>query len=116
MGLVQQGAGGNAYSYSYDSDGLSNDPQLAYYLQGLTPAQLQTALNGQDPTADLIAVNTALITGQGLPCGTSASGDPNCTGGAPLSAFSLSGILGSVPTWALIAGGGTLAALLLTRR
>jgi hypothetical protein len=116
LGLVQAGDGGSAGAYQFDSDGLSVDSRLAYYLQSLTPQQLQNSLDGKSPTADLIAINNDLTGGAGLPCGTAESGDPNCTGGAPLSAFGLGGIFGSVPTWVWLAGGGTLAALLLIPR
>lgn len=115
-GLVQAGDGGNAGVYQFGQDGLSNDPRLAYYLQSLTPQQLQTALDGGDPLAGLIQANSDLMTGAGLPCGTAASGDPNCTGGAPLSAYSFGGILASVPTWAWLTGAGALGVLVLAGR
>jgi hypothetical protein len=112
IGLVQQGAGGSAASYKFDpATGLSNDPALAYYLQDLTPAQLQTALNGQSPTADLMAVNNAIMTGAGLPCGTTESGDADCNGGAATG----SGFLSSIPVWAWIGGAG-LAVFLVMKR
>lgn len=114
--LVQAGDGGSAAQYSFDSDGLSNDPRLSFPLQSLTYAQLQTALDGGDPLPGLMSSLQSEISGAGLPCGTVASGDPNCTGGAPLSAFGLGGILPSIPTWAWIAGIGTLGALLLIPR
>lgn len=112
MGLVQQGAGGSAGSYSFDpATGLSNDPALAYYLQDLTPAQLQTALNGQSPNADLIAVNNAIMTGSGLPCGTAESGDPDCNGGAAPG-----GIFANMPVWVWVAAAAGLTAVLVIRR
>ena len=117
MGLVQAGDGGTASAYQF-TNGLSNDPQLSYYLQDLTPAQLQVALNGGDPTADLTSLLNQSQTGTGagvLPCGDPNGPDPNCTGGAPLSAFGLGGILPSVPAWVWIAGAGGLALLLVKR-
>jgi hypothetical protein len=112
IGLVQAGAGGSAGAYSFDAaTGLSNDPSLAYYLQDLTPAQLQTALNGQSPNADLIALNTAIMNGTGLPCGTTESGDPNCDGGAAPG-----GLFGSMPTWVWLAAAAGLAAVLVVKR
>jgi hypothetical protein len=112
IGLVQAGAGGSAGTYKFDpATGLSNDPSLAYYLQDLTPAQLQTALNGQSPNADLMAVNNAIVTGQGLTCGTTESGDPNCDGGAAPG-----GLFGSMPTWVWIAAAAGLAALVAVKR
>lgn len=104
LGLVQMGQGGSALNYSFDSDGLSNDPQLPIYMQSLTPSQLQTALNGGDPLPGLIQTTNDLINGVGLPCGTAESGDPNCTGGAPGGAG-----LSSVPMWAWLVGGGLVA-------
>lgn len=110
MGLVQAGDGGSAYSYSFDADGLSNDPQLAYNLQSLTPQQLQTALNGGDPLPGLIAVTNALATGQGLPCGTTASGDPSCS-----AAAASANPLANIPLWVWFASGGVLALLVLKK-
>jgi hypothetical protein len=121
--LVQPGSGGSASQFTFDSNGLSNDPTLSYDLQGLTYNQLQTALtpsgtpgvSGGDVTGDLIALTNSLTTGVGLPCGTAASGDPNCTGGMPQSTFAgLSGALSSVPVWAWLAGGGALLLVLVT--
>ena len=109
MGLVQAGAGGSAASYSFDpATGLSNDPQLAYYLQDLTPAQLQTALDGGDPSNQLQVLLTqeSTATGAGaLPCGT--AGNPTC-GAAPTG-------LASIPAWAWLAGGAAVVALVATR-
>jgi hypothetical protein len=80
MGAVGIGTGGSALTYSFDpSSGLSNDPALPTYLQNLTPGQLQTALNGQDPSGDLISLLQQEQTGTGagyLPCGTAAN--PTC--------------------------------------
>jgi hypothetical protein len=114
--LIQAGAGGSAGTYTFDSTGLSNDPRLAYYLQDLTPQQLQTALDGGDPGPVLQQLLQDDMNGVGLPCGTTASGDPNCTGGAPLSAYSGLGILSSVPTWVWLAGAGGIGALVLLGR
>lgn len=102
MGLVTMGAGGNAGSYSFDpSTGLSNDPQLAYYLQNLTPAQLQTALNGESPGSDLSSLLYQDLTATGagsLPCG--GADNPTCgpPASTPLSTILLwgAGILGVV--------------------
>jgi hypothetical protein len=52
-GPVGIGSGGNAGDFTYSS-GLSNDPRLANYLQNLTPAQLQSALDNADPNPALI--------------------------------------------------------------
>lgn len=112
MGVVTMGAGGNASSYKFDpSTGLSNDPQLAYYLQDLTPAQLQTALDGLSPSTDLNTVLYQDITGTGagsLPCGSPGGTDPTCSGGKPTG-------LGTIPTWAWFAGAGLFALALLKR-
>jgi hypothetical protein len=74
LGLVQIGSGGNASAYSFDSvTGLSKDNRLAFYLQDLTPAQLQTALDNRDPGPDLKALLNEDLTGTGrgwLPCGS----------------------------------------------
>ena len=55
---VVLGQGGSAASYSFGTNGLSNDPRLPYYMQNLTPDQLQTALN-PDPSGNN-ALNTAI--------------------------------------------------------
>jgi hypothetical protein len=44
---------------------LSNDSRLAPYLQSLTSSQLQTALDGQSPSADLISLLYQDVTGTG---------------------------------------------------
>lgn len=113
MGLVQMGQGGSAFNYTFDASGLSNDPQLPLYMQSLTPAQLQTALNGGDPLPGLIDVTNQLVSGSGLPCGTTASGDPTCAGGAG-SGFNLPNLSG-IPFWVWLAGGGVLAFSLLRK-
>lgn len=108
IGVVTQGQGGSAASYTF-VDGLSQDPSLAYYLQDLTPAQLQTALDGRSPTGDIITLlqQEQTATGAGyLPCGTPEN--PNC--GPVSGGFSFS----SLPTWAWLAG-GAFAVLLLRR-
>jgi hypothetical protein len=108
LGVITAGAGGNAGSYAFDpSTGLSSDPKLAYYLQDLTPAQLQTALDGQSPSADLVSLFNQAITGTGagaLPCGSADSSDPTCTGGGMPTT--------NTNTW-LIAGAAALILLLL---
>lgn len=123
IGLVQAGAGGSAGSYTFNPQtGLSNDPQLAYYLQDLTPPQLQNALNGNSPNADLIHLLNDEQTGTGagsLPCGTTESGDPNCNGGQPVGGGILNSLLpslASIPTWVWVASAGTIAAVLLIPR
>lgn len=113
MGVVLMGAGGNAADYTFDpASGLSNDPKLAYYLQDLTPAQLQTALtNPSGVTADLTSLLNQAMTGTGagaLPCGSANSNDPNCTGG----------VKSSMPSWLPLALGGVGVLLIVfgTRR
>lgn len=97
LGVVGMGAGGNAGSYRFDpATGLSNDPQLAYYLQDLTPAQLQTALDGGSPNPDLISLLEQDLSGTGagwLPCGTAAT--PACGPATPNG-------LASIPVWAWV--------------
>lgn len=113
LGLVTQCAGGNAGLFDFDADGLAADPRLAWYLQSLTRAQLQTALDCGDPTPELIALLDEERTGTGrgsLPCGSPDGADPNCTGDTGRTP---GGILASLPTWAWVAGGGILATLLL---
>jgi hypothetical protein len=111
IGIVQSGQGGNASDYSFDpSTGLSNDPQLAYYLQDLTPQQLQVALT-PDPTGDMqyqttLASHNAYVT-SGLDCdGTT------CGANIPANTFSLP----SVPTWVWIAGAAVAGVALLGGR
>lgn len=102
-GSVGMGAGGSYTAYSFDATGLSNDPALASYMQDLTPAQLQSALNNADPTPGLSALLIDEATGTGA--GYLPSGAAQTT----TSAF------GSVPTWALVAGAGVLGLLLVRR-
>jgi hypothetical protein len=82
--VVQAGDGGTAGSYSFDPvTGLSNDPNLAYYMQDLTPAQLQTALNGDSPTevVSTLLYQDASGTGAGsLPSGAAFGGAVTGTG------------------------------------
>lgn len=103
---MQAGDGGYASAYSFDpATGLSNDPQLAYYLQNLTPSQLQTALNGGDPTADItnLLVQEATATGAGaLPCG--GPNNPSC---APVATGT------GIPSWVLWTGAGVGALLVI---
>lgn len=99
-GSVGMNAGGSATSYSYDATGLSNDPQLAPYLQNLTPAQVQSALDGGDSvTGDLTSLLTQDQTGTG-------AGSLPDAGGVTGS---------SIPMWAWLAGGGILAFAVLKR-
>src|SRR5271154_4893933 len=107
LGVVTIGSGGSASSFQFDPvTGLSNDPNLAYDLQGLTPAQLQTALtNPSGATSDLLSLLRQPLAGTGagtLPCGDPNGPDPNCTGNLPAS---------TVPTWVWIALAGTAALL-----
>lgn len=107
--LVQQGAGGNATSYSFDSTGLSNDPSLAPYLQNLTVPQLQTALDGKSPSADLMDQLNQELTGSGrfsLPCGQ--PGNPCDPAQNPPPA-------NGVPTWAWYAGGAVAGLFVLAK-
>jgi hypothetical protein len=113
LGVVTIGSGGSASSFSFDpATGLSNDPNLAYDLQGLTPAQLQTALtNPSGVTTDLQSLLYQSATGTGagtLPCGSAGSSDPNCTGGLPTG-------LSSVPVLVWVLGGLAVALLVLKR-
>jgi hypothetical protein len=94
-GVAAIGSGVSASNYTFDSDGLANDPRLPVSLQNLTYGQLQTALS-PDPTgenalqASLDSLNTSVQSG--LDCdGT------NC--GAGIS----TGILSTIPTWAWVA-------------
>ena len=105
LGLVTIGSGGSASDYSFDPvTGLSNDPRLAFDLQSLTPAQLQTALtNPSGVTGDLLSLLNQAATGTGagvLPCGSAGSSDPNCMGGLPLGMSAT-----AWGTWFLIGGG-----------
>jgi hypothetical protein len=103
-GSVGIGAGGTYTSYSYDPiSGLSNDPQLAPYLQSLTPAQVQSALDGgSSVTSDLRSLLIDEATGTGA-----AWQGPQ----PPATLASLS----SVPMWAWILGGGVVALLVIKR-
>jgi hypothetical protein len=97
------GSGGSYTSYSFDpTTGLSNDPSLPSYLQDLTPAQLQSALNGGDTvTSDLSSLLIDDTTGTGA--------------GYLPSGAALTTAASSVPMWAWIAGGGILAFAVLKR-
>lgn len=101
-GSVGEGAGGSYTTYSFDSTGLSSDPALAPYLQDLTPAQLQSALNGDNPTQELSSLLIDDMTGTGA--GYLPSGAAQGTGSA-----------NAIPMWAWIAGGGLLAVAILKR-
>lgn len=102
-GSIGIGAGGSYTSYSFDpSTGLSNDPALASYLQNLTPAQLQTALNGGGTvTEDLQSQLIDDLTNTG-----SFWNAPTTTMNVTASA---------IPTWAYFAAGGVLLYLLVRR-
>ena len=118
LGVVQMRAGGNVSDYIFDPNtGLSHDPRLAFDLQDLTPAQLQTALsNPAGVTADLISLLNQAATGTGagaLPCGAAGGNDPTCGPvGSPLSSLNpFSGIGGgggglgsSALLWVLLGG------------
>ena len=110
LGIVQSGAGGNAGNYLFDSDGLSNDPQLAPYLQGLTPAQLQTALS-PDPTGELQYQQTLSSFNAYINSGLNCDGT-NCGANIPQNPLGLP----SIPTWVWWAGVGLTAAVLLAPR
>jgi hypothetical protein len=104
IGLVQMGQGGSALDYTFDADGLSNDSRLPTYMQSLTPAQLQVALN-PDPSGDLtlqesISSHDAYIA-SGVNCD-----DTGCGNNLPTP---------SVPLWVWIAGGGLVAITLFRR-
>jgi hypothetical protein len=95
LGVVNAGDGGSATNYTFDqSTGLSNDPSLAPYLQNLTFSQLQTALNGQSPNADLSSLLYQDLTATGagsLPCGGTDNptcGQPGGDGGGGLPSSS----------------------------
>lgn len=112
LGVVTIGSGGSASSFQFDpTTGLSNDPNLAYDLQGLTPTQLQTALtNPSGVTSDLLSLLHESLTGTGagtLPCGDPNGPDPNCNGGLPVST--------AVPTWAWVAGIAAIALLVFRK-
>lgn len=115
LGLVTAGAGGNAGDYSFDSDGLSNDPRLAYYLQSLTPSQLQAALDGQAPTAaDILGPSYSLTTcEQNYDPTICGPGGPTTTNPLAMSlGFNLPS-LSSLPTWAKVAGAAGAVVLVL---
>lgn len=103
MGLVTLGQGGSASMYTFDADGLSNDPRLPFYMQSLTPAQLQTALN-PDPTGELTYQQTLAANDEYVASGLNCDGT-DC--GATLPA--------SIPTWLWVLGGGVLAFTLLRK-
>lgn len=114
--IVTIGSGGNASAFHFNpTTGLSNDPNLAYDLQGLTPAQLQTALtNPSNVTSDLSSLIYQSLTGTGagtLPCGDPNGPDPYCNGGLPNSPNPLS----QIPTWVWIALAGTAALLVFKK-
>lgn len=122
LGVVQAGAGGSAGTYQFDSTGLSSDPRLAFYLQSLTPSQLQAALNGQAPSGQDIGTTDF---GHMASCSNPAEYDPTiCGPGGPTATnpLDMSGwlpklpSLSDIPTWGWIAGGGIIAALFLIPR
>lgn len=109
IGLVSLGQGGSALDYTFDSDGLSNDPRLPTYLQSLTPGQLQTALN-PDPTGQMTYQQTLAANDQYVASGLNCDGtDCGTTIPTGLNLFP------SIPTWAWIAGGAVLAFSLLRK-
>jgi len=120
LGVVTSGSGGNAGDYQFDATGLSKDPRLAWYLQDLTPAQLQAALNGEDPSDEVRALLEEERTGTGrgwLPCGTAAN--PTC-GPADTGILHSLGLdlptlptLPTIPTWVWLAGGGVIGLIAL---
>lgn len=102
-GSVGIGAGGSYADYSYDpKSGLSNDPRLISSLQFLTPAQLQTALDGGEyVTHDLVSLLTDDLTGTGAFWSGASSPPPTATN--------------NIPIWVWVAGAGMLTLLILKR-
>jgi hypothetical protein len=109
------GAGGTAGAYRFDPDtGLSKDPRLAYYLQDLTPSQLQTALDGGSPNQDLLELLYQEQTGTGagwLPCGT--ADNPTC--GPPPDAAGKPGLT-TMLMWGAFAFGVVFLGIEATKR
>jgi hypothetical protein len=111
LGVVNAGDGGNAGNFVF-TDGLSNDPQLAPYLQDLTPAQLQVALNGGSPSIqDMIGTPLVLAS-----CTTDYEpvicGPPTAN---PLSSLIPSLGLPNIPGWVWLTGGGLLLLTVLKK-
>lgn len=113
IGLVQLGQGGSALNYTFDADGLSNDPRLPTYLQSLTPGQLQTALN-PDPTGELTYQQTLAANDQYIASGLNCDGT-DCGTTIPSGGLNLNNLFPSVPTWAWLVGGGLLAFTILKK-
>ncbi len=118
-GSVGMGTGGDASSFSYSPSGLSNDPQLAPYLQDLTRPQLQQALDGLAPSAVDMGIydNTILTTcEQNYDPTICGPGGANSTNPIAMSlGLSSNNLVGAVPTWAWLAGAGVLGFLLVRR-
>jgi hypothetical protein len=113
--LSRMGDATDATSYTF-TDGLSSDARLPAWLQDLTPAQLQNALNGGAPSIqDMLGPGSTVLAS----CSNPAQYDPTICGPGGASATSpllmnnLLPSLGSVPTWVWYAGIGTIAALFL---
>jgi hypothetical protein len=101
----------NATSMYTFTDGLSNDPRLPSYLQDLTPAQLQAAFNGDDPSLQDMTGCTANADGS-LACPQTTLVSCSSPGADPvMCGLTSAGPLG-IPTWAWLAGGGLLLLLL----
>ncbi len=113
MPLVQHGSGGSAGVYTF-TNGLSDDPRLAPYLQYLTPSQLQDALNDKAPSGDDMGLNDY---GHMASCSNPDEYDPAICGQSfdPFAGLGAAALFQKVPTWGWIAG-GTVAAILLLRR
>ena len=119
LGIVNAGDGGNAGLYQFN-DGLSSDPALAPYLQDLTPAQLQAALDGKSPSiTDMIGTSPLTLTTcqQNYDPAICGPGGPNSTNPLAMSlGLSSNSIFGAVPTWALFAGVAVLGVALFGGR
>jgi hypothetical protein len=94
--------------------GLSNDSRLAYYLQNLTPAQLQTALDGGDINQSLIELLHQDLTGTGagwLPCG--GVNNPTCGPAGGPDVGSGNSVFGNLPSGLMLIGCGLIGLVAL---
>lgn len=118
LGVVQAGGGGSAGDFTF-YNGLSQDSRLAYYLQDLTPSQLQDALAGKNPSAaDIGAFDFSELFSCSNPAQYDASicgpGGPSATSALSMNLANLNPLNGAtVPGWALIAGAGVGLLLLV---
>ena len=108
IGLVQPGQGGSALNYTFDADGLSNDPRLPTYMQSLTPGQLQVALN-PDPTGELTYQSTLAANDVYIASGL------NCDGTDCGTTIPTNSLFPAIPMWAWLLGGGLLAFTVLKK-